>query len=116
MSLQNERIQMLCEKLNLTAINNHYNTQAQAAAEDKSTYTDFLEKLLGIEVDEKKTRSRSLLTKMAAFPAIKTIDDFDFKFATGIPKSKVMELSSLAFIKRAETVVFLGPSGVGKHT
>lgn len=52
--------------------------------------------------------------KLASFPAVKTLDDFDFSFATGVPKRQVQELSSLSFIERAENVVFLGPSGVGK--
>ena len=45
---------------------------------------------------------------------IKTLDQYDFNFATGAPRKQIMELASLAFIERAENVVFLGPSGVGK--
>lgn len=114
MSIQHERIQELCNKLNLVAMGLQYDTLAQTAAKDKSTYTDYLEKMLALEVNEKHSRSRSMLTKTAGFPAIKTIDDFDFKFATGIPKSKIRDLTSLAFIERNENIVFLGPSGVGK--
>src|SRR6202023_2626892 len=39
---------------------------------------------------------------------------YDFNFATGAPRKQIMELASLAFVERAENVVFLGPSGVGK--
>ena len=53
---------------------------------------------------------------MAGFPAIKTLDQYDFGFATGAPRKQIMELASLAFVERAENVVFLGPSGVGKLT
>ncbi len=52
--------------------------------------------------------------RVAAFPAIKTLDQYDFGFATGAPRKKIMELASLAFVEGAENVVFLGPSGVGK--
>jgi len=45
---------------------------------------------------------------------IKTIDDFNFKFATGIPKAKIKELASLSFVNRHENIILLGPSGVGK--
>jgi DNA replication protein DnaC len=45
---------------------------------------------------------------------IKTLEQYDFKFATGAPRSLVTELSTLTFVERAENVVLLGPSGVGK--
>ena len=51
---------------------------------------------------------------MLNLPAIKTLEGFDFAFATGVPRQQVQELASLAFVERAENVVLLGPSGVGK--
>jgi DNA replication protein DnaC len=45
---------------------------------------------------------------------VKTLDGFDFGFATGVLRQQIHELAGLAFIERAENVVFLGPSGVGK--
>jgi len=45
---------------------------------------------------------------------IKTLDDFDFNFAKGLPKKQIKELASLAFIERKENIVLLGPSGIGK--
>lgn len=114
MSIQHERILSLCERLNLPALAVNYSNVAQQAASDNLGYTDFLEKVLQMEWDEKQLKSRALLTKMAAFPMIKTLDEFDFKFATGIPKNKIRELTSLAFIERKENILLLGPSGVGK--
>lgn len=114
MSIQHERIVSLCQKLGLTAVPAYYPHLAQQSVSENRTYTDFLESILQTEMLEKQTRSRTLLTKMAGFPMIKTMDDFDFKFATGIPKNKVKELTSLAFIERQENVILLGPSGIGK--
>ena len=45
---------------------------------------------------------------------VKTLEDYDFKFASGTPKTQINELSHLSFIERHENVVLLGPSGVGK--
>lgn len=114
MTIQHERILSLCERLNLSALAVNYSTISQKAASENIGYADFLEEILQAEWEEKQARSRSLLTKMAAFPMIKTLDAFDFKFATGIPKNKIRELTSLAFIERKENVLLLGPSGVGK--
>ena len=51
---------------------------------------------------------------MAAFPSIKTLEQFDFEAAPGVPKARIQELAGLAFIERRENVIFLGPSGTGK--
>lgn len=51
---------------------------------------------------------------MATLPAIKTFEQFDFHFATGAPRGQLQDLAALTFIERAENVVLLGPSGVGK--
>lgn len=114
MTVQYQRLLSLCEKLGLAAIPNHYSVLAQQAVSQSLSYTDYLEMLLETEIQEKQQRSRSLLTKMAGFPMIKTLEQFDFKYATGIPKSKIKELTSLAFIERQENIILLGPSGVGK--
>jgi hypothetical protein len=49
-------------------------------------------------------------------PNHKTLDDFDFGFATGAPKTQIHELAFLSFVERCdyENVVLLGPSGTGK--
>jgi DNA replication protein DnaC len=47
-------------------------------------------------------------------PSIKTIEQYDFAFASGAPRAQIQELAALTFIERAENVVLLGPSGVGK--
>lgn len=114
MNIQHERIVSLCEHLNLPAIATNYPHCSQEAATNSISYSDYLEQILSIEWQEKQARSRFLLTKLAGFPMIKTVDNFDFKYATGIPKSKIQELTSLAFIERQENVILLGPSGVGK--
>lgn len=114
MNIQHERISELCRTLNLIAVAQQYDTVAQQAVSEKIAYTDYLENILKLEVNEKQSRSRSMLTKMAGFPMLKTLHDFDFTFATGVPKNKIKELATLTFIERSENLVFLGPSGVGK--
>ena len=47
-------------------------------------------------------------------PSIKTLEQFDWSHAGGAPKAQIQELAHLAFVQRAENVVLLGPSGVGK--
>jgi DNA replication protein DnaC len=55
-----------------------------------------------------------MMTRLAGFPAVKTLDDFSFEFAKGVKRSQIEELAGLGFIERSENVVLVGPSGVGK--
>jgi DNA replication protein DnaC len=112
--LQHERIAALCDELRLTAIPGVYGAVAQNAVARDLSYADFLEEALRAERDSRRARAREMFARVAGFPAVKTLDGFDFGFATGAPRQQILELASLSFIERAENVIFLGPSGVGK--
>ncbi|MCZ7597370.1 MAG: IS21-like element helper ATPase IstB [Gammaproteobacteria bacterium] len=113
MNLQAERIARLCDALQLHWIGAEYDAVAQSAAGESASFSDFLERILKIELDGRHERARQTLLKLATMPGIKTLEDYDFAFA-GAPKAQIPELSSLAFIERAENIVLLGPSGTGK--
>ena len=112
--LQHARIVELCAELRLTAMADLYGAAAQAAAARNASYSDFLEEALRAERDARRSRAREMFARTAGFPAIKTLDGYDFGFATGAPRQQILELAGLAFVERAENIVFLGPSGVGK--
>lgn len=114
MNLQHERITHLCAELKLERIATDYPALAQKAVTDEASFAEFLERLLTHEAGFRQERCRQTLTRMACFPALKTLETFDFAFAHGVPKAQILELASLAFVERTENVVLLGPSGVGK--
>ncbi len=114
MNLQHERIAHLCADLRLERIATDYPALAQTAVADEASFAEFLERLLTHESGFRQERCRQMLTRMACFPALKTLEAFDFNFAHGVPKTQLLELASLAFVERTENVVLLGPSGVGK--
>lgn len=114
MNLQHERIAVLCEELRLGAIAENYPPLAQNAVNEGKSFADFLEAVLVAEKTARHGRTRSTMTRLAGFPAIKTLDEFDYEFAGGVPKATIQELSALAFVERNENVVLVGPSGVGK--
>jgi DNA replication protein DnaC len=114
MNLQHARIAELCTSLKLDRIAMDWPHLAQQAAADEVSFADFLEKLLTAEIDARGERTRQTLLKMATLPAVKTLEQYDFGFASGAPRAQLQELAILAFIERAENVVLLGPSGVGK--
>lgn len=114
MNVQSERLTSLCQDLNLLTVAEQYAPLAQEAARQDSSFVDYLEHVLKAETNARQLRSRTMLLRTAGFPALKTLDDYDFHFATGAPKKQLQALMSLAFVERHENVVLLGPSGVGK--
>ena len=109
-----EKIDALCEELSLTAVADHYATCADEAARKKRSFVEYLEQVLSAEAALRAERSRQMLIKLATFPVVKTLEQFDFEAAPGAPQARLQELSGLAFIERRENVILLGPSGVGK--
>jgi len=114
-ALQHERITTLAQELRLQALPDLYGAVAQSAAKRKdASYADFLEEVLKGERDARRVRAREMLTRIAGFPVLKTLEAYDFAFANGAPRQQIQELAGLGFVERSENVVLLGPSGVGK--
>lgn len=114
MNLQHARITELCQSLKLERIGAEWPHLAQQAAAAEQSFGEFLERLLTLEGDARAERTRSTLLKLATLPAVKTLEQYDFIYATGAPRAQLQELAALSFIERAENIVLLGPSGVGK--
>lgn len=110
----NESITTLCKELKLSTIAQAYHTVATTAAKENWQYVQFLHELLKQESDNRMDRSKSVLTKFAGFPAIKTLEQFDYSFSVGVNRKQIEELSTLAFIKKHENIILLGQCGVGK--
>ena len=114
MNLQHERIAALCHDLKLERIAAEWPALAHTAASGETSFADFLEQLLAAEHDARGERTRQTLLTLATLPAIKTLEQFDFTIGSGAPRTQLHELAALTFIERAENIVLLGPSGVGK--
>lgn len=111
---QDARIVEFCEQLKLLRLSSEWPGLAQDAAKQEASFADFLEKALECEMFGRDERRRATLTRLATMPSIKTLEQFDWSHAGGAPKAQILELAHLAFLHRAENIVLLGPSGVGK--
>jgi len=114
MSLVADRIAEHCQRLRLIHLATEWPAIADAAAKRQESLADFLDKLLTAECSAREQRTRETMLKLATLPSIKTLESYDFSFASGAPRKQITELGGMAFIERHENVVFLGPSGVGK--
>lgn len=84
------------------------------AARGEPTYLDFLDKVLCEELGSKQRKRVAMGIQIAHFPAIKTLEEFDFKFQPSVDQKLVRELATGRFIAEADNVLVFGPPGVGK--
>lgn len=103
-----------CNELKLSTTKEQYPNIANTAAKENWTYAQFLNEILQTEVITRLDNSKKMLTKFAGFPAIKTLEHFDYNFTVGVNSKQIEELALLEFIKRNENIILLGQSGVGK--
>jgi hypothetical protein len=107
-----ERIADLCERLGFSTMATHLPHIAGEAAHNQWSFIEFFERLAQAEHRERQERSRTLLTRTAGFPAIKTLEQYDCTFATGAPNHSSPSWQTLTFVERAENVVLLSSSDV----
>jgi DNA replication protein DnaC len=86
----------------------------EEGAEASWTYLQFLERLLGDELDAKRRKRIAMGLQIAHFPSVKVLNAFDFAFQKTVDEKLVQELSTGSFIRTAHNVLLLGPPGVGK--
>src|SRR5882757_4026438 len=114
MTGQDARIVGSCDELKLIRLASEWPGLAQDAATTEASFADFLEKVLECEMLGRDERRRAALMRLATLPSIKTLEQFDWGYGGGAPKAQILELAHLRFVQRAENIVLLGPSGVGK--
>ncbi len=107
-------IETYCKELKMPTLSQSYHELTTRAAKENWKPSELLEEALKLEIIGKAERSRGVLQKMASFPALKRMEDYDFNHPIGINKRQIEELSTLNFVQKKENILLLGPSGVGK--
>jgi DNA replication protein DnaC len=109
-----ERLRDQLKRLSLNTMASMFEDEAAKASKGQMSYTAFLARLVDEEVVNKTDRSVNARIAKARFPAIKTLESFDFSFQPSLPAARIKELAELGFIDHAYNVLFLGPTGTGK--
>ena len=102
------------KKLRLPTFMAEYQKQAQQCATENKDHVQYLSRLVELELIERERRMIERRIKAAKFPAIKSLDSFDFKAMPSLNKPLVMELARSEYLDRFENIIALGPSGTGK--
>ena len=104
-----------CRYLKLKHLEQEYNNLIHKADESDMGYAGFLRHVVEREVCAKTERSISYRLETSRLPKpYKLLDDFDFAFQPRLRKKLIMELATLEFFHRRESVLLIGDPGTGK--
>lgn len=81
---------------------------------NKLTFVEGFLHFTEAQVEQKKANLVKHSVKMAGFPKVKTLAEFEFDYQPSINQQQIQDLNSLRFIEKQENVIFYGNSGVGK--
>lgn len=82
--------------------------------ENKISIVDALCELTSREIEVKNFNATNAMVKVAGFPHLKEIKDFDFDFQPKINKQQFLDFESLRFLENNSNIILIGNSGVGK--
>ncbi len=102
--------------LKLPTFLREYDKQARQCAAEGVDHTGYLLRLAELELLERERRSVERRIRQARFPAVKSLDSFDFAAIPSLNKLLVLELARCEYVERRENVIALGNSGTGRPT
>lgn len=108
------KLQNNLEELKLVNMKNNLDKYINLINNGEKSIVEALYELSELELKSKEKRAIASVVKVANFPFLKGIEDFDFDFQPGINKQQILDLKSLRFVENNENILFVGTPGVGK--
>ena len=100
--------------LKLPTFLREYDKLARQCAAESVDHVRYLVRLAELELIERERRMVERRIRQARFPAVKSLDAFNFKAIASLNKMLVLELARCEYVERRENVIALGNSGTGK--
>lgn len=109
------RILAHCQTLRLPIVSDELDALLSRAEKEHFSHLELAEHLLALPAQRRRERSTELRIQNAKFREPTTLEAFDWKFnAKFIDRVQIDELATGDFIRRADNLVFVGQSGLGK--
>ena len=114
----NDRSTLLLEhhlkELKLPSFLREYGKMASQCAAEGVDHSQYLLRLAELELIDRHQRMVDRRIRATRFPAVKSLDAFDFTAIPSLNKALVMELARCEYVQRRENIIAVGNSGTGK--
>ena len=107
-------LEQLLENLHLGRLKEVLDTEVARARKGQVTYEEFLARLLREQHHHRQEKALATRVRQARIPEKWSLESFPFKRQPGVNPRQLKEFAELDFIPKAENIVFIGPTGVGK--
>ena len=102
------------KELKLPTFLREYDKMAALCPSEGVDHPDYLLRLSELELIDRHHRMVERRIRAARFPAVKSLDTFDFLAIPSLNKQLVMQLARCEYIHQRENVIAMGNSGTGK--
>jgi DNA replication protein DnaC len=104
----------MLRRLHLPTIRRLYLELATRAEAEGMSYHAYLETLVSEEIAHRSETRITRAVRKAAFPFLRTIDDFNFTFQTAVRLQMLGSYLGPELVSEGRSAIFSGPSGTGK--
>ena len=109
-----EELEQLLDNLKLRRIRDIYDEQVRAAEKEEVSYSEFLARLLRAQWHHRQETALEWRIRRATLPERWSLETFPFARQPGVNRKQIRAFAELDFVAKAENIVFVGPTGVGK--
>jgi DNA replication protein DnaC len=109
-----EELQQLLINLKLKSMASHVKEMLAGAEREGTPLATLLTRLLRAEWEARQQSALAARLRRAKMPELLTLESFPFKVQTGVKERQIRTFAQLDFIPKAENIVFIGETGVGK--
>lgn len=109
-----EELEQLLKNLGLKRILEIYDEQLRTAEKQDVSYSEFLVRLLRAQWHARQESSLKYRIRQAGIPELWSLETFPWVKQPGINRRQMRTFAELEFIPKAENIVFIGDTGVGK--
>ena len=110
----NEELEQLLKNLRLKRILEIYEEQLAAADKQEISYTEFFVRLMRSQWHARQETALEWRIRQANLPERLSLETFPFARQPGVNRRQIRAFAELEFIAKAENIVFIGDTGVGK--
>jgi len=109
-----DEIEQLLKNLHLRRVLAIFDDELVHAEKNELSYGEFAARLLRAQWHAHQEGALAWRIKRAGLPEQWTLESFPFKRQPGVSQKQIRGFAELDFVTKAENIVFVGPTGVGK--